>query len=60
MRFAEKVAKDMGHKSIRCDTYSENDKCIKFLKLLGYEQKDEPVFMVEGMKEFYAYEKILE
>jgi len=37
MRFAEKIAKDMGYLSIRCDTYSENDKCIKFLKLLGYE-----------------------
>ena len=58
MKFAEELILKKHLKSIRLDTYNDNNKAIKFYKQLGYKQLGY-IYLKPNKNEYYCFEKII-
>ncbi|MBJ34492.1 MAG: GNAT family N-acetyltransferase [Flavobacteriaceae bacterium] len=59
MNFAENYARNNGLKSIRLDTFSENERNNRFYKSRKYIQLNDVYFPNQSKFPFHCYEKIL-
>ena len=59
MDFAEEYAKLNGFKSVRLDTFSQNQRNNKFYKSRQYVQLDDVFFPMQSKFPFHCYEKII-
>ena len=58
MKFAEKLAQENGHISMRLDTYINNPKAISFYKHIGYKQLGH-IKLKPHKDIYYCFEKII-
>ena len=59
MDFAEQFGWENGFKSIRLDTFSQNDRNQKFYELRGYQKLGDIYFPKQSEHPFHCYELIL-
>lgn len=59
MDFAEKFALEHGYRSIRLDTFSQNNRNQKFYELRGYKRLGSIYFPKQSEHPFYCYERVL-
>ena len=59
MDFAEEYANLNGFKSVRLDTFSQNQRNNKFYKSRKYVQLDDVFFPMQSELPFHCYEKLI-
>jgi len=59
MDFAEDHAKNVGYKSIRLDTFSQNERNQKFYEKRGYQQLGDIFLPNQSKHPFHCYELVL-